>query len=124
MKQIVSIALDWSIRSFGEAHVRDRKVRALRLAEEAVEFAQARQVPIEQMHLLIDTVYSRPVGDADQEIGGVFMTAIIAAAIEGLDPEECFLRELRRVLAKPSEHFAKRNQDKLDLGLTGYNDAN
>jgi hypothetical protein len=119
MKQLVQIALDWSIRSFGRAHVQDKKVRALRLAEEAIEFCQARDVPIEQMRLLIDTVYGRPVGDANQEIGGVFMTAVIAAAIEGLDPEECFLIELRRVLAKSPEHFRKRNQDKLDLGLTG-----
>lgn len=119
MRPIYQIALDWSIRSFGRDHVCNKKVRALRLAEEAVEFCQARNVPIEQMHLLIDTVYCRPVGDANQEIGGVFMTTVIAAAIEGLDPEECFLAELRRVLAKSPEHFHQRNQEKLQLGLTG-----
>lgn len=119
MRTLVQIALDWSIRSFGVEHVRNKKVRALRLVEEAIEFAQAREVPVEQMHLLIDTVYGRPIGVANQELGGVFMTAIIAAAIEDLDPEECFLTELRRVLAKSPEHFRQRNEDKLALGLTG-----
>jgi hypothetical protein len=46
------------------------------------------------------------------------MTATVLAAAHGHDLEAFFEVELRRVLAKPSEHFTKRNQDKIDLGLT------
>lgn len=119
MRPLYHILLDWSIRCFGKEHVFDKKVRAIRLAEEAVEYAQAREVPVEQMHLLIDTVYSRPVGEPAQELGGVFVTAVVSAIAEGRDPDTCFLEELRRVLAKSPEHFHQRNKDKLHLGLTG-----
>jgi NTP pyrophosphatase (non-canonical NTP hydrolase) len=119
VKATTSIALDWAIRCFGQKHVYDFGVRALRLAEEAAEMAQACDVPKEKMLELIEVVYSRPAGQPDQELGGVAMTATVLAAAMGHDLEAFFDVELRRVLAKSPEHFAKRNQEKLDLGLTG-----
>jgi len=119
MKPTAQLALDWAIRSFGSDHVNDIPVRALRLAEEAVELAQAAGVSKDKMHALIDIVYSRPVGDLRQEIGGVMMTTTVLCAVLREDTDYYFETELRRVLAKSPEHFAKRNQDKIDLGLTG-----
>ena len=118
MKPTTQIALDWATRSFGREHVYNFSVRALRLAEEAVELAQAYDIPKDKMIDLVNIVYARPNGNPEQEIGGVMMTVTVLAAAHGHDPEAFFDIELRRVLAKPSEHFAKRNQDKLDLGLT------
>lgn len=118
MKALTQIALDWATRSFGREHVYNFPVRALRLAEEAVELAQAYKVPKEKMLDLIEIVYSRPAGDPEQELGGVMMTATVLAGAHGHDPDAFFEIELRRVLSKSAEHFAKRNQDKLDLGLT------
>jgi hypothetical protein len=34
-----------------------------------------------------------------------------------IDLEEAFAIEIRRCLAKDPAHFAKRNQEKIDLGL-------
>lgn len=118
IRPITQIALDWAIRCFGTEHVRDPRVRALRLAEEAVELCQAYRIPKGKMEDLITMVYSREAGDGYQEVGGVLMTAtVFSAAIFQQDPEEVFNYELRRVLDKPAEHFAKRNREKLDLGM-------
>ncbi len=118
MKAITKIALEWATRSFGPDHVYNFSVRALRCAEEAVELAQAYKVPKEKMLELVEIVYSRPSGNPEQELGGVLLTATVLAAAHGHDPDAFFEEELRRVLRKPPEHFAKRNQDKIDLGLT------
>jgi hypothetical protein len=117
MRPTIRIALSWAIRAFGKEHVFDTRIRALRVAEEAIELAQASGVAEEQLHRLIGIVYTRPVGDPIQEIGGVLMTTYVLAARLGFDPEEIFLSELLKVLAKPAEHYAKRNQEKLDLGM-------
>lgn len=118
MRPINAIALDWACRSFGIEHVYNFPVRALRCAEEAVELAQAYKIPKEKMLDLVEIVYSRPPGEPEQELGGVAMTATVLAAAHGHDLDAFFEVELRRVLAKSTEHFAKRNQDKIDLGLT------
>lgn len=117
MKPTTQIALDWARRSFGEEHVSNVPVRCLRLAEEAVELAQAAGVPKNKMLDLVEIVYSRPKGKVSQEIGGVIMTPTVLCAAFGFDTDHFFETELRRVLAKSTEHFAKRNQDKIDLGL-------
>lgn len=119
MKPTTQIALDWALRSFGEEHVSNVPVRCLRLAEEAVELAQAAGLPKDKILDLVEIVYSRPQGAIAQEIGGVMMTATVLCASLGEDTDFFFQNELRRVLAKSTEHFAKRNQDKIDLGLTG-----
>lgn len=117
MKDTVRIALDWAIRCFGREHVENLPIRALRVAEEAAELAQAAGVPKETMLDLVEIVYARSKGDAVQEIGGVLMTINVLCASISLDPDEVFLAELRRVLRKTPEHFAARNKEKIDLGL-------
>ncbi|WP_439398510.1 hypothetical protein ACRQ5Q_14565 [Bradyrhizobium sp. PMVTL-01] len=118
MRSITRLALDWALRSFGHEHVYNLSIRALRCAEEAIELAQAYDVPKSTVLQLVDVVYSRPPGNVDQELGGVAMTATILAAARHQDLDSYLETELRRVLAKPVEHFKQRNQDKVDLGLT------
>jgi hypothetical protein len=112
------IAADWGKRCFGEAHMRDLKIRSLRLAEEAVELAQASGVGAGQMHALVDAVYERPVGDQYQEAGGVALTlAVFCWAAFNRSSEDAFETELLRVLTKTPEYFAKRNSEKIKQGL-------
>lgn len=111
------IAHDWAVRSFGADHVSDTKTRSIRSLEEAAEFCQAAGAPKELAIKVIETVYSRPVGKAEQELGGVLLTAAIVIESLGLDYDEILERELRRVLQKTPKHFAERNQEKIDLGL-------
>lgn len=118
MRATAQIALDWARRCFGAEHVSNVPIRCLRLTEEAVELAQAAGIPKDKMLDLVDIVYSRPKGEIAQEIGGVMMTATVLCAALGLDTDHFFEIELRRVLAKSTDHFAKRNQDKIDGGLS------
>lgn len=118
MKHLQALASSWAVLAFGKAHVTNSKIRALRLLEEAIELAQAEGVQRHMIDHCTEVVYSRPVGLANQEIGGVLMTAAVYCSCRGMDIEEVLKNELDRVLAKPLEKFAKRNQDKIDLGLT------
>lgn len=115
----VKIAYDWGVRSFGEEHMRDAKVRALRAAEEAVEVAQSVGVPRDMLHRQVDATYDREPGTTPEEIGGALMTLAVMAYSLGHDPVELFNKELHRVLSKSPEHFAARNREKLQLGLRG-----
>lgn len=118
MRSITRLALDWALRSFGHEHVYNLPIRALRCAEEAIELAQAYEVPKETILRLVEVVYSKPPGHRDQELGGVALTAAVLAAARHQDIDTYLECELRRVLEKPVEHFKQRNQDKVDLGLT------
>lgn len=111
-------AYEWAERCFGTEQMQSPQIRALRTVEEVVEFAQAAQVPKDKLHLVIDTVYSRPVGNPLQELGGVMLTATLLCMTMGIHPDKAFGVELKRVLSKSRDHFAKRNQEKDDLGLT------
>jgi len=113
------IVFDWGIRCFGREHMYNMQVRSIRLIEEAVELAQTFNVPKDQLHKLVDIVYSREVGKSEQELGGVLVTtAVICEALQ-TTMHTAMLREVRRCLSKPPEHFAERNKEKLQLGLTG-----
>jgi hypothetical protein len=62
--------MEWVKRCFGD-QANDPGVRALRLAEEAIEFAQAVGVDRVKLQQLITYVYDRPAGNPAQELGGV-----------------------------------------------------
>jgi hypothetical protein len=115
-RTLAGIATDWCRRCFPEQS-RNIPERGLRVVEEAIEFCQALGVPKDKVLLAVEIVYGKPVGDPKQELGGTLMTAYIAAEILGWEPDDVCEQELRRVLSKSVEHFAKRNQDKLDAGL-------
>src|ERR1019366_10303280 len=117
MSLVSRIGCDWAIRCFGREHVFDRAIRALRTLEEAAELAQALGVPEDKAAKCISTVYSRPVGEPLQEIGGVLLTIAVLCESMGAEADDILEIELRRVLKKDIAHFTKRNQEKLDLGL-------
>lgn len=117
MKPTQQIALDWAIRCFGSEHVYDLPTRSLRVAEEAIELVQAFGISKEKALQLVEMVYARPEGSVTQEIGGVAMTLTVLCAAQGVDLDVMFNYELRRVLAKDTAHFAKRNEEKIQLGM-------
>jgi hypothetical protein len=107
----------WGTECFGADHMADHKVRALRLLEEAIELSQAVSVPAEQCAKLVEYVYSRPAGNPQQELGGVGVTWLVAAAALGSSALEALHAEMERIAKKPPAHFAQRNQQKLDAGF-------
>ena len=74
-------------------------------------------MPKAKLLACVEMVYAKPAGNYAQEIGGVMMTISVLCGAMGLEPDEQLMIELRRVLAKSPEHFAKRNRVKLDAGM-------
>ncbi|WP_263418702.1 hypothetical protein [Terriglobus albidus] len=107
----------WCRNAFGVEAATHLPQRGIRLLEESCEAAQAAGVDIFMAHRLVDYVWSRPVGELSQELGGVGVTLLAIAAAAGMSADDCEAREVSRVLAKPLEHFAKRNAEKNAAGF-------
>lgn len=88
---------EWAIATFGKDVFDNAPERGKRLIEEALEYGQTQKVTKEQAHLLVDYVFSRPVGDPAQEMGGVMVTALVAAQSAGLDAGGCLTSEMERI---------------------------
>jgi hypothetical protein len=119
MSFVTKVIFDWGARCFGLDHMYDKKVRALRLLEEAAELCQSVDVSADQVRRCVDVVYGRPPGSAQQELGGVLVCAHAFAAGQGWQIDDVLEREVHRCLRKTPEHFKNRNDEKLALGLTG-----
>ena len=107
----------WCADAFGAEHASSVPQRGMRLAEEAIEAAQACGLTQEQVHHVVSYVYGRPIGELAQEIGGVSVTLLALCEAAEFSADTVELTEIERVLAKPLEHFKRRNQEKNDAGL-------
>lgn len=118
MSYLADVAWDWGVRAFGLAHLLNIPLRSLRVAEEAIELAQSYGVPKELLLKQVEEVYARPKGIPMQELGGVALSyTLLLKAVNCGGVDHHLTNELKRVLAKPIEHFTARNQHKLDIGL-------
>lgn len=64
----------WMRECFGRDIAEDKQERTDRFLEEAVELAQATGHTKERVLELVEYVYNRPVGELQQEVGGVLVT--------------------------------------------------
>ncbi len=87
----------WVRKVFSEKEATDAPERALRMAEEALELAQACGVNTATLHRLVDYVMSRPVGKPAQEIAGTMVTVYALAGALGVDADSEFETELERI---------------------------
>lgn len=74
----------------------DVEERAIRFGEEALELMQVEGVTADAAHQLVDYVFSRPVGEREQEIGGVLVTLAGYFSAVPVSPFECFEKEMAR----------------------------
>ncbi len=107
----------WCIECFGIDHATSLPQRGLRFLEEAIETAQAVDVPLATARKLLDYIYSRPKGQLRNELGGVGVTLLALASAASLSAEECERVEVERVLSKPRELFTARNEEKNAAGF-------
>jgi len=105
---LTRVAVSWAAATFGAEDTFSSPRRTLRLIEEAVELGQAMKLDRALIHKLVDTVYERPRGVPEQEMGGVALTFAVLCGINGGDPSHYLTQELCRVLAKPPEDLQKR----------------
>ncbi|ATG47733.1 hypothetical protein [Celeribacter ethanolicus] len=88
---------DWVLTCFGEEIAMDAAERNRRFLEEALELVQSLGASRTFAHELVDYVFSRPQGDAPQEIGGVMVTLASLCATHGIDLAHEAEKELSRI---------------------------
>jgi hypothetical protein len=87
----------WLEVCFEESVVFDKKERSMRFLEESIELVQALGLSKDKAHKLVDHVYSRPVGEVEQEIGGVMITLAALCIANTEHMHEAGMKELDRV---------------------------
>lgn len=90
----------WIRATFGDTVLHDKVERSDRFLEEALETVQAAGMDRDRVLMLVDYVFSRPVGEMHQEIGGAFITLLALAVSSGMSTERCALDELFRYYQK------------------------
>lgn len=98
----------WLLTCFGEVIARDRQERNHRFLEEAIELAQACECTASEAHQLVDYVFGRPVGDPEQEVGGVAVTLAALCLAWGIDMHAAGETELARVWTMVEKIRAKQ----------------
>lgn len=87
----------WMQECFGPTISADVTERNHRLLEEALELVQCNGCTASEAHQLVDYVFSRPIGDPAQEVGGVMVCLAALCTAAALDMRACGETELDRV---------------------------
>src|SRR5580692_786925 len=104
--------INWAKEAFGEEEATSLSQRGLRLLEEAAEAFQACGRTEDMAHKMIEYVFSRPIGEIGQELGGVGVCVLALAAAAKLSADAEEEKETNRVISKPLQHFRERNTAK------------
>lgn len=86
----------WIHACFGPVIAKDRKERNHRFLEESLELVQACGCSKQDVLMLVDYVYNRPLGSRHQEIGGVMTTLASLCLANDEDMGQCGEEELQR----------------------------
>jgi hypothetical protein len=115
---------DWVTRWGAAVFIQplNRKLRALRLLEEAIELCQCSGVMPTDIGVVMERVYSRPMGQHHQELGGVALTLLAAAESWNCSADLCEVMEIRRIMAIPDQHFVDKNREKI-LAMPSIHEA-
>jgi hypothetical protein len=87
----------WMTACFGPVISADVTERNHRFLEEALELVQSTGGTAHAAHQLVDYVFSRPVSDPVQELGGTMVTLAALANAAGLNVEDAANTEMVRV---------------------------
>jgi mannose/cellobiose epimerase-like protein (N-acyl-D-glucosamine 2-epimerase family) len=108
MSEFQPAVLAWMLECFGETSTYDKRERAIRFLEEAIELIQTCSITADQAHALVDYVYNREVGQAEQEVGGVMVTLAALCAATSIDLTKAANTELTRIADLIPEIQAKQ----------------
>jgi hypothetical protein len=109
---------DWVVHCFGETVADDIATRCFRFFEEAGELCQSLGMRKEDANKLVDYVWSRPVGEPRQEIGGVMVTLAALATPAKLNMFLDGWAELARVnQPEITEKIRAKQKSKAAIGL-------
>lgn len=108
----------WMLRCFGKA-IRDDKVeRNYRFFEEAGELVQALGMTEQEAIDMVRYTWSRPIGSAPQEVGGVMVTLASLCNVHEISIDKEMWREENRI-SQPAmiEKIRQKQATKADRGV-------
>lgn len=117
LKVTAATLLLWAKTMFGDVAM-DKRERALRFLEEACELAQAADLTEIDCYRIASRTWSRPKDTVHKEAGGLLVTLLAFCSVHDLDPEDVLFDEMRRILAKPNEHWRAKHDAKVAAGTT------
>lgn len=98
----------WLMACFGPEIAADRQERNHRFLEEALELVQACGCTASEAHQLVDYTFGRPLGEKNQEVGGVMITLAALCLANGLDMHAAGETELARIWTMVEKIRAKQ----------------
>ena len=110
---------DWIQECFGPEIASNREERTWRFLEEALELAQANGCSVEDAHKLVDYVFGRPVGEIEQEVGGVMVTLSALCSASDIEMMDAGRAEVKRVWSKMDVIRAKHAAKTIRTPLPG-----
>jgi len=87
----------WMQEVFSPEVSADFQERGFRFGEEALELLQANGTTKEEVLKLVDYVFSRPVGELSQEVGGTMVTLAALCQAKNIDLMKEANKELNRI---------------------------
>lgn len=106
---------EWVRTCFGTGH--DRRERAMRLLEEAIELAQAEGIGEAEANRVVSYVYRKEIGKPDQEAAGVGVCLLAWAHAAERDLWPLIDREIDRIHSKAADHFRDCQNTKAAAGI-------
>lgn len=110
----------WLLECFGPIIAADKTERADRFIEESLELVQSVGYPADRIMALISYVYSRPLGEPVQEVGGVMVTLASFCLSHGINLDDAAQTELTRVWTKIEAIRAKQAAKPTGSALPGH----
>jgi hypothetical protein len=117
MKDFQERVAKWCVECFGSGIADDKYERSARFLEEALELVQAGNFSRQDAHALVDYVFSRPIGEPAQEVGGVMVTLAAWCRAWNIDLRRAAYAEYLRI-NKPAiiEKIRAKNASKPKFG--------
>ncbi len=109
----------WVIFCFGKDIADDTVERNYRFLEESIELVQACGMSKDKVLLLVDYVFDRPVGEKNQEVGGVMITLSALCSAQRIALKEAAYKELHRIYEKIEIIRDKQKQKPRLLSVKG-----
>ena len=116
LKSFQARVAGWMQQCFGAAIAADVRERGDRFLEEALELLQSHGYDPARVARLRDYVWSRPIGEPAQEVGGVMVTLAAYCTATSIDLDAAGEAELARILSpEVVERIQQKQETKRDI---------
>lgn len=117
VRQMQEVVAHWIATRFGKANLESKHERAMRLLEEAIEFAQAEGVSQRHCAALTNSVYGKPIGEGKREAAQVMVTLLAWAHNSNEEIIALAMKEIDRLHKLPMDKARGKHAIKVQAGL-------